>query len=43
MAVGKLVLARAEVEKARELVFSLEAELLLETELLNELGTLIRR
>ena len=28
MAVGKLVLARAEVEKARELVFSLEAELL---------------
>jgi hypothetical protein len=28
MAVGKLALARAEVEKARELVFSLEAELL---------------
>lgn len=38
MAVGKLVLARAEVEKARELVFSLEAELLLETELLNDIG-----
>ena len=27
MAVGKLALARAEVEKARELVFSLEEEL----------------
>lgn len=38
MAVGKLALARAEVEKARELVFSLEAELLLETELLNDIG-----
>ena len=38
MAVGKLVLVRAEVEKARELVFSLEAELLLETELLNDIG-----
>lgn len=37
MAVGKLALARAEVEKARELVFSLEAELLLETELLNDI------
>lgn len=38
MAVGKLALARAEVERARELVFSLEAELLLETELLNDIG-----